>query len=347
MKKSHRNIISAITIVLLVFIVWASWNEIMHAWRLLATVNLWILALLIPVQFIAYYAAGEMMFDYLRDKGALKHVSRLSMARMALELNFVNHILPSGGVSGISYMTWRLGKLGVQPARATMAQVVRYVTGFLAFIALLLVSVVAVTVDEGVNRLIILASSVVASVLIFSIVFGIYIISSRSRLHSFAGWSTRVVNSSVKKITFGRKTQVVQQKVLEKFFADFHDDYVELSQDKRLLIKPFLWGLLFTASDVALFMIGFWALGYVVNPAPVVIAYGLASFAGFLLLTPGGAGAYEAIMVSFLSIAGIPQGAAIAAIILTRVIVLIGTIISGYVFYQLTLLKYGKHTTKR
>ena len=53
-------------------------------------------------------------------------------ARMALELNFVNHTLPSGGVSGISYMTWRLGKLGVSPGRAASAQVVRYVAGFIA-----------------------------------------------------------------------------------------------------------------------------------------------------------------------------------------------------------------------
>lgn len=347
MKKSHRNIISIVTLVLLVLIVWVSWDEIVHAWQLLTKVNLWILLLLIPVQIISYYAAGEMMFEYLRDKGALKNVSRLSMARMALELNFVNHILPSGGVSGISYMAWRLGKLGVMPARATMAQVVRYVVGFLSFITLLLISVIVVTVDEGVNRLIILASSTVASILIFTIIFGIYVISSKTRLHAFAGWFTYTVNGTVKRLTFGRKTHVLQKKVIEKFFSEFHDDYVELRQDKRLLIKPFLWGLVFVAADVTLFMIGFWALGYIVNPAPVVIAYGLASFAGFILLTPGGAGAYEAIMVTFLAIAGIQQGAAIAAIILTRVIVLLGTILSGYVFYQLTLVKYGKHTAKR
>lgn len=345
MKKTHRNLLSLITLVLLAIIVAASWKEITHAWQLLETVNLWILALLIPLQFVVYYAAGEMMFEYLRAKGQLKGVSRFTMARMALELNFVNHVLPSGGVSGISYMTWRLGKFGVSPASATMAQAVRYVAGFLSFLTLLLISVLLITIDDGVNRVIILVSSVLASFIIFGMIFGIYIISSATRMHSFARWSARFINGAVKKVTFGRKKQLVKVTTIERFFAEFHDDYIALRKDKKLLLRPFLWGLLFTAADVALFMVGFWALGHLVNPAPVVIAYGLASLAGFILLTPGGAGAYETIMVAFLSTAGLASGVAIAGILLTRVILLLGTIASGYLFYQLTLIRYGKRKT--
>jgi putative heme transporter len=73
-----------------------------------------------------------------------------------------------------------------------------------------------------------------------------------------------------------------------------------------------------------------------------LIAYGVASLAGFFVITPGGAGAYEAIMVAFLAVAGIGSGIAIAGIVLTRVIVLMGTIGLGYVFYQHAILKYGK-----
>ncbi len=344
-KKSHRNLISIITFVLLVVVVAASWKEIVHAWQLLGKVNLWILALLIPLQFVVYYSAGEMMFEYLRGKDALKKVSRFTMARMALELNFVNHILPSGGISGISYMTWRFGKLGISPARATMAQAVRYVVGFLAFLTLLLISVILVTIDSGVNRAIILVSSVLASFIIFTLVFGIYIISSVSRMHSFARWLTRTLNALCRKITFGRKKSLVKAEDVEKFFSEFHDDYLELKKDKKLLVKPFIWGLIFTLADAAMFMAGFWSFGHLVNPAPIIIAYGLASLAGFVLLTPGGAGGYEAIMVAFLSTAGVPSGVAIAGVVLTRVILLLGTIISGYLFYQLTLIKYGKRTT--
>lgn len=345
MKFSYRTVFSIITFILLVIIVIASWEEIMHAFRLLEKVNLWILALLIPVQFVAYYAAGEMMFEYLRGKGELKKVSRLSVSRMALELNFVNHVLPSGGVSGASYMTWRLGKYGVQSGRAVMSQVVRHVAAFAAFLTALIVSVVIVTLDAGINRVIILSSSVLACMIIFVVIFGIYILSSKSRLHSFSRGVVKTINGIVKKVTFGKKKKTVEHESVEKFFTELHDDYVELSHDKKLLIKPYLWGLVFVIADVALFMIGFWAFGFVVNPAPIVIAYGLAGIASFILFTPGGTGAYEAIMVSFLATAGLPQGVAIAGIVLTRVILLVGTILSGYVFYQLALLRYGKNSS--
>jgi hypothetical protein len=47
-------------------------------------------------------------------------------------------------------------------------------------------------------------------------------------------------------------------------------------------------------------------------------------------------------MIIFLSMAGTPPDLAIAGIILTRAILLTGTIIFGYIFYQHALIKYGK-----
>jgi uncharacterized protein (TIRG00374 family) len=261
---------------------------------------------------------------------------------MSLEMNFVNHVLPSGGVSGVSYMGWRLGGYNVSPGRSTMAQVVRYSMGFVAFIALLSIAVLAVTIDGGINRWIILVSSILTTGMLGVIVVAVFVMSSTKRMTWFAGWTVRTVNSLVRKITFGRKPAVLDQEQVNTFFDELHKDYIALRADKRILIKPFLWGLLFNAADVGLFLITFWALGVPVNPAPILIAYGVASVAGFFVVTPGGAGAYEAIMVAFLAIAGLSQGTAIAGIVLTRVILLIGTIGLGYLFYQHAIIKYGK-----
>jgi uncharacterized protein (TIRG00374 family) len=342
---SRRTIISIATLVFLALIILASRHEIAHAWGLVGQLNLLILVLLIPVQLVVYFAAGEMIFSYLRAKGNIKKVSPFELIRMAWELNFVNHLFPSGGISGISYMGWRLGKLGVPASRATMSQAVRYVAGFSSYLTILVIAVVGITLDNGVNRFIILFSSVIACIIIFMIVFGTYIISSAERLSSFARWLAAAINNTVRRISFNRKQHTVDVAVIEKFFRDFHEDYVELRKDKKILIKPYLWGLLYNVADITLFMIGFWALGFVANPAAIAIAYGIASFAGFILITPGGAGGYEAIMISFISSAGTPGDIAIAGVLITRVILLMGTIITGYIFYQLTLLKYGKHTT--
>ena len=339
---SFRAWLSVATLVFIAIIIYFSRHELVQAWRLLEHVNIWILLLLIPGQLLVYYASGEMMFSYLRAKNSIDEVPKMSLARMSLEMNFVNHILPSGGVSGVSYMTWRLGKYGVSPGRATMAQIVRFSMGFVAFIALLALSVIIVTVDGNINRWVILVSSVLVAAMVGAMLGFAYLVSSMSRIISFAGWLTRIVNHVVRKVTFGRKRSVFISKKVESFFEEMHHDFLALRHDKKILIKPFLWGVLFTLADVSLFLITFWALGVPVNPAPILIAYGVAALAGFFVITPGGAGAYEAIMVGFLALAGLSQGIAIAGIVLTRVILLLGTIILGYVFYQMALVKYGK-----
>jgi putative heme transporter len=340
---SFRAALSIATLVFIAVIIYFSRHELEHAWRLLEQVNIWILLLLIPGQMLVYYASGEMMFSYLRAKKSIDEVPKLSLARMSLEMNFVNHILPSGGVSGISYMTWRLGKYGVTPGRATMAQVVRFAMGFVAFIALLALAVIIVTIDGNINRWVILMSSILVAGMVGAIFGFIYLVSNLSRTVTFAGWLTRTVNHIARRITFGSKKSALQVKTVESFFEEMHRDYLALRHDSKILIRPFLWGLLFTVADVMLFLITFWALGVPVNPAPILIAYGVAALAGFFVITPGGAGAYEAIMVGFLALAGLSQGTAIAGTLLTRVILLLGTIVLGYVFYQLAIVKYGRN----
>jgi len=339
---SFRAWLSVITLVLIAVIIFFSRHELLRAWELLGRVNIWILLLLIPGQILVYYTGGEMMFSYLRAKDSIKKVSGPALAGMALEMNFVNHLLPSGGVSGVSYMSWRLGKYGVSSGRATMAQVVRYAMGFVAFIILLLIAVFIVTLDGSINRWIILMSSLLVTLMMGIMLAAIYLLSSPKRIVSFSRWTVRTVNRIVRRVTFGKKEQVLSGKQTEVFFMEMHEDYLALKHDKAILIKPLAWGLLFTTLDISLFLITFWALGAPVNPAPILIAYGVATIAGFFVVTPGGAGAYEAIMVAFLAVAGLDKGTAIAGIVLTRVILLLGTIVLGYLFYQRALLKYGK-----
>jgi uncharacterized protein (TIRG00374 family) len=341
---SFRAWLSVITLVLIAIIVFFSRHELLKAWLLLERVDIWVLLLLIPGQLLVYYAGGEMMFSYLRAKKSIDEVSGLGLARMSLEMNFVNHVLPSGGVSGISYMTWRLGKYGVPAGRAAMAQVVRYAMGFVSFMTLLILAVFIVTIDGNINRWIILVSSILVTSMVGTIVAAMYLLSSMKRIGLFSSWLTTTVNRIVRRATFGYKKTVLRHKKVEVFFIDMHNDYTAIRHDKGVLLRPFLWGLLFTIADVSLFLITFWALGVPVNPAPILIAYGVATTAGFFVVTPGGAGAYEAIMVAFLAIAGLSQGTAIAGIVLTRVILLIGTIGLGYLFYQHALVKYGKKT---
>ena len=339
---SFKSWATIITFILLAVVIFFAWDKMVEAWGLLGNANLWILLLLIPVQFFSYYAVGEIIFSYLRAKGNLENTSRWQMARMALELNFVNHILPSGGAAGFSYMGWVLHRHGVSAGRATMAQIVRFVLTFVSFVSILLLAVVILTLDHKIDRVIITISVVMAFGILGGIAAIVYIVGNYKRVLVISGWLTRTINSIVRKLSRGKKHQVVKLETIEKFFVELHEDFLEMRREKKILIQPLYWSIGVNVLDTLLLFIAFLSLGYAVNPATLFIAFGVSSVASLISVTPGGAGVYEAIMIAFLSSSGVPADIAIAGTLLARVTLVVGTIVFGYVFYQLTISKYGK-----
>lgn len=342
---SFRGWLTLITTVLLVIVVIAAWPEIIKARQLLDTVNLEILALLIPIQLLSYYATGGIIFSYLRAKGNLREVSHWRVTRFALELNFVNHILPSGGAAGFSYLGWVLGKYGVRASRATTAQLIRFILTFIAFALILIIAVIVLSLDGSVNRLILLLSALLLVSCIGAILGSIYLLGSKRRLNKFSKWLTDTANRFVKKITRGKKPEVLQADIIPDFFTELHDDYLSIRKDGRILIKPFVWAIMANILDVALLWVAFWSLGFDISPALLFIAFGVSSMASAISVTPGGAGVYEAIMIAFLASGNVPADVAIAGTLLARVTLVLGTILFGYVFYQFTVFKYGKRTS--
>ena len=343
---SVKSWLTIITLILLSLVVFFGRHEIGQAWMLLDTVNLLILSLLIPVQLASYYTTGAMIFSYLRSKGNIKHLNHWETMRMALELNFVNHILPSGGAAGFSYLAWVLKRHGVSAGRATMSQIVRFVLTFVAFVVLLVVAMVLLIFDNKINKVVLLISALLVVLIVGGISFIIYAISNHNRLIGFSSKLTNFVNKIVCFFTGGKKKQSLKLETVENFFSELHQDYLEIKREKNILIRPFIWAVLTNVLDVILFFVAFWSLGYYVNPATIFIAFGISSIAGVVSSVPGGAGVYEAVMIAFLASSGVPADIAIAGTLLARVALLSGTIIFGYLFYQLTINKYGKAPTK-
>lgn len=278
---SLRSVLSIVTFVLLAMVLFAARHSLEQAWHLLGQVNIWVLIWVVPIVMISYFAVGEMIFSYLRQKNLIKHMNPFTLMRISLELNFVNHILPSGGASGVAYLNWRMGKYGVPVARATMAQAVRYVAGFVSATVMLLVGILWVTIDGTVNRWIILMSAVLIIAMLVGTFALYYAVSNRDRVAKFASWLTRFGNAVVRRVTLGRKHAVLNYNKVHAYFMELHDDYIELNRNKKLLIQPILWGFLYVIMDVAMFWVTFMALGTYVNPATILIGYHIASLAGF------------------------------------------------------------------
>ena len=86
----------------------------------------------------------------------------------------------------------------------------------------------------------------------------------------------------------------------------------------------------------------FGALGYSVSLPILLISFGASAVGSFLVATPGGVGAYEAVMIGVLVAGGMPADVASAGVILARVILVLGTILCGVFAYSWALRKYGR-----
>ena len=343
-KLTMKQWLNIVTLLLIVLVIFFARNDLVKAWYLLSSVNIWLFLLIIPFQFLSYFAAGAIVFSYLKAKGDLNGVSWLEQPKMALELNFVNHVFPTAGVSGISYMAFRLGKLGVSHGRATLAQVVRLAMTFVSFAALMMVAVLWVTFDGSITRFTILIASSLVSIILAGIAGTIFLVGSPKRLEKFEAFLDGLLNKRLARI-FKRKRPLVRRDAMHKFFSDLHADYLSLKADPKCLVRPFWWGIVFNLAEIMMFFITFLSLGAFVNPAPILIALGLAGLVGAFLVTPGGAGGFEAAMIFFLTTAGIPAAVSVAGVLLARTSLIIITIGSGYVFYNAAMKKYGKRDT--
>jgi uncharacterized protein (TIRG00374 family) len=92
---------------------------------------------------------------------------------------------------------------------------------------------------------------------------------------------------------------------------------------------------------VLLFFVTFLSLGVFVNPASILIAAGIAGLVSVFVVTPGGVGGYETVMILFLASAGVEASATVAGVVLARTALILLTILSGYIFYHKALKTYG------
>lgn len=346
-KLGFRGWLTLITFILLGVTIYFAWPEIIEAWELMGSVNIWIFLLLIPVQILSYYAIGGLIFSYLENKKKIPGLNHWVLTRISLELNFVNHIVPSGGVIGFTYLSWILKDYGVSAGRATMSQIVRFLLTFVSFVVLMLGALVWMVFDHQVSRSLVIMCAILAAGTLMSVALFIWVMSSKKHLDKFSKFVVKVGNSIIKFFTFGKKKKVIKRAPVDDFFEDIYNDYVNIKKEKKILWRPFLWAIMAQVFDVMLYMVAFWSLGFFVNPAVLLLGMGLSSVGAVFTLVPAGAGVTEAIMVGFLASTGVPLDVALAGTLLARVTLVAGTIIFGYFFYQATVSKHGNSPVQR
>lgn len=330
--------INVLTFVAIVLVVIFARHDIVLAFQKMQQLNLLVLALMVPAQFFAFYAVGRVYYHFLKATGTPLPMKTLVPA--AIELNFVNHIFPSGGISGFSYLTMRLKHDEISTAKATLAQLVRFALAFGTFIGLLLLALVMLAMEDRVNRFIMLLAAALTFTILFSTLIVTYVIGRGDRIQEFTQGLSRALNKAISLVR-PHHPETINLKHAEQTFNELHEDYVLLRRDFRKMWPVVIWALVANLAEIGLVYITFVAHGAWINPGALIIAYAIATTAGFLAILPGGLGVYEPLMATVLLSAGVPADLALSATLVSRVVTLVLALGSGYVLYQRTLRRYG------
>jgi len=340
-KLSFRTILSIVTLILIIYVVYSNWNDILAAINHLGETNILVLLLLIPEQLFMYFCCGQMFFSYMAAKKNAQKISAWTLMRVSLELNFVNHAVPAGGLGGLGYITWRLKPFGATPGQSSFMYVLRYVITIcanqlqtiLAIIGLLIFGAV-----PGSGVWVIWVTALLSVGIVAGIIILVVVASGKKRIEWFAKNVTAFCNWFVRKITFGHVQEVLKRATVDKYMYDIHEDLMTARRNKKILIRPIIWGIIYSFLEIATYWIVAASLGHPEILPQIMIGEAIGSVMGAIVPY----GLYELGMAGIMVSLGVPLSLATTVVLMTRVIVLGSTIVSGYGFYQHSISKIGR-----
>lgn len=337
-KKRWKIILNVVTVLALVVLVIFIWPQIQQTLDNLGRVNAYALLLIFPLQLANYESYARMyryLFGLLGNK--LRH---RDMFKVALELNLVNQVFPSGGVSGFSYFGVRMKDFDVSPGKSTLVQSMKFVLLFISFEVLLVFGLLFLALGNQASNVVILVASSIATFLLIGTVGAAVIIGSKTRINAFFTYITKFINKAIH-IVRPKSPETISVASVQRTFTELHENYVVLKKDYRQLLGPALCALAANATEIMCIYVVYIAFGHWVNPGAIILAYAIANFAGLVSVLPGGIGIYEALMTAVLATAGIPASLSLPVTVMYRVINAVVQIIPGYYFYQKALHQRG------
>ena len=330
-RARWKIILNIATFIGMLILVLALRNQIIDSFNNIRHVR-WGWLLLLPVwQLLNYDAYARQNKDLFLILG--KKVSYKFLYKVNLELNFVNHVFPSGGVSGFSYFGLRLKDKGISGAQASLVQLLRFVLIYVAFIVLLVGALLMLSFSGNVNPFVLLVGGSISTLIIVGTAGMAFIIGSRRRINAFFGFLTKIINRVIYVIRRNHP-ETISVENAKHAFEDLHQNYLIIRKDYRVLKWPLIWSLSANLTEIATVYTVYLAFGHMVNPGAIILAYALANAAGFLSILPSGVGVYEALMTTVLAIGGVPPAISLPVTVMYRVLSMLIQLLPGYIFYH-------------
>ena len=336
--KSHKNrwktVLTIITLTALAATAYALRYQIMQTVQNLGKVNTWAVLLIIPIQGLNYASQAKLyqnLFRMLSERFRFK-----ALYGLALELNFVNTVFPSGGVSGFSYLSLRMKGEGLSTAKATLVQMMRFILIFISFQILLFVGLLLLAVAGDASKLTVLVAGSLGTSLLAGTFLLAFIIGSKRRINYFFTFITKLLNWLIHLVR-PRHPETINITSARLTFTELHENYLILKRNYTELKTPLIFALLANLTEIAAIYVVYLAFGHAVNPGAVIIAYAIANFAGMVSVLPGGIGIYEALMTGVLAAGGVPPAISLPVTVMYRVVNMSVQLPPGYFLYHRAL----------
>ncbi|HSW80227.1 MAG TPA: lysylphosphatidylglycerol synthase transmembrane domain-containing protein [Candidatus Saccharimonadales bacterium] len=342
-KRRWKLIVNIVTIVALVVLIFAVRHQLEDTVNNFSKVNVWVLLLLLPIEWLNYHAQAKLyggLFDMVGNKLSYRFLFETS-----LELNFVNSVFPSGGVSGISYfgMRMRSEREKITGGRATLVQLMKLALLFLSFEILLVIGLICLAFSGAVNNFVILVAGSLSTLLVVGTVGFVMIIGHERRIQATFTFFTNLLNRLIL-IVRKNHPETISMATARSAVDELHSNYKLIEQHWSDLKVPFWWSFVANVAEVGAVYIVYIAFGHWVNPGAVILAYSVANFAGLISVLPGGVGIYEALMTGVLVAAGVPAAISLPVTVMYRVLNMLIQLPPGYYFYHRTLHGTGDKT---
>lgn len=333
-RRRWKLILNVLTVIALLGLVFIVREQIFDTISNIKKVHIWALLLLIPLKWINNDAQTRLYRGLFKVVG--NKLSYRFLFKASLELNFVNSVFPSGGVSGISYFGMRMRRNDITGGKATVVQLMKLLLLFLSFEILLVLGLLFMAIGGKVNDVVILAAGSLSTLLLVGTVAFVMIIGHQKRIDASFIAITKSLNWIIHKLR-PKHPEAINIDSVRSSVYELHHNYKLIESQYKQLKWPFVWALVANITEVLAVYVVYIAFDQWVNLGAVILAYSIANFAGLVSVLPGGVGVYEALMTAVLVAAGVPAAISLPVTVMYRVLSMGIQLPVGFYFYHKAL----------
>jgi uncharacterized protein (TIRG00374 family) len=318
-----RNVFAVLGVLALALVVYANRHQFSSFWHLLKTLRWYVLGVMVVVQFASYWVNAlyyrSILGIFTYDVG----IKRLFEG--ALATNFVNYVVPTAGLAGAGFLSQVLAP-EVPRGESVLTQLMRYALSALAVLVMMPVGFLLIFLSNDAGRTVVKVTLGSSALIIVFALCVVTLIQREAALRRFANWLMRAVTRVFKK--FSAQEKVIH--FIDEFYVGFH----AMTSNKRRMLVPFAWSMVYIVIEVFTFYLTFLAFGRVENVGIVIMAYLFANIAS----TFGGVffstGTFELGMAGTLVALGTPVALAFSVTVVYRVLNLVISLPPGFFYYR-------------